>query len=161
MIAYSFGTPPRLREEYDKALGTAERVQTKEKETVNALDSLKQRAEEVLEARSPSSSLFGSLLSRYPQAPASQRTGRHLLEDDTHKARFVQEAKAAAALDHPNICTIHEIDEAEGQAFLAMAYLDGSTVSQKIKERPLKLDEALDIALQAAGDAPGQHYPSR
>ena len=51
--------------------------------------------------------------------------------------------------DHPNICTIHEIDEAEGQAFLAMAFLDGSTVSEKIKERPLKLDEALDIALQA------------
>ncbi len=74
---------------------------------------------------------------------------RHLLEDDVHKARFVQEAKAAAALDHPNICTIHEIDEAEGQAFLAMAFLDGSTVSEKIKERPLKLDEALDIALQA------------
>ena len=74
---------------------------------------------------------------------------RHLLEDDAHKARFVQEAKAAAALDHPNICTIHEIDEAEGQAFLAMAFLDGSTVSEKIKERPLKLDEALDIALQA------------
>ena len=74
---------------------------------------------------------------------------RHLLEEDAHKARFAQEAKAAAALDHPNICTIHEIDEAEGQAFLAMAYLDGSTVSEKIKERPLKLDEALDIALQA------------
>ena len=74
---------------------------------------------------------------------------RHLLEDDVHKARFIQEAKAAAALDHPNICTIHEIDEAEGQAFLAMAFLDGSTVSHKIKERPLRLDETLDIALQA------------
>ena len=74
---------------------------------------------------------------------------RHLLEDDQHKARFVQEAKAAAALDHPNICTIYEIGEAEGQAFMAMAFLDGSTVSEKIKERPLKLDEALDIALQA------------
>ena len=81
----------------------------------------------------------------------------HLLEDDVHKARFVQEAKAAAALDHPNICTIHEIDEADGKAFLAMAYLDGSTVSEKVKERPLKLDEALDIALQAGEGLQAAH----
>ena len=72
-----------------------------------------------------------------------------LVEDEEGRRRFQREAKAAAALDHPNICTIHEIDEAEGQVFLAMAYLDGSTVSQKVKQRPLKLDEALDIAIQA------------
>ena len=72
-----------------------------------------------------------------------------LVEDEESRRRFQREAKAAAALDHPNICTIHEIDEAEGQVFLAMAYLDGSTVSQKVKQRPLKLDEALDIAIQA------------
>ena len=73
----------------------------------------------------------------------------HLVEDEEGRRRFQREAKAAAALDHPNICTIHEIDEAEGRVFLAMAYLDGSTVRQKVKQRPLKLDEALDIAIQA------------
>ena len=73
----------------------------------------------------------------------------HLVQDEESRRRFQREAKAAAALDHPNICTIHEIDEAEGRVFLAMAYLDGSTVRQKVKQRPLKLDEALDIAIQA------------
>ena len=71
------------------------------------------------------------------------------LENEEHKARFRREARAAAALDHPNICTVYEIDEADGQTFLAMPYLEGSTVSQKVKQRPLKLDEALDIAIQA------------
>ena len=71
------------------------------------------------------------------------------LEDEEHKARFRREARAAAALDHPNICTVYEIDEADGQTFLAMPYLEGSTVRQKVKQRPLKLDEALDIAVQA------------
>ena len=50
------------------------------------------------------------------------------LEDEEHKARFRREARAAAALDHPNICTVYEIDEADGQTFLAMPYLEGSTV---------------------------------
>ena len=71
------------------------------------------------------------------------------LEDEEHKARFRREARAAAALDHPNICTVYEIDEADGQTFLAMPYLEGLTVRQKVKQRPLKLDEALDIAIQA------------
>ena len=71
------------------------------------------------------------------------------LEDEEHKARFRREARAAAALDHPNICTVYEIDEAQGQTFLAMPYLEGSTVREKVKQRPLKLDEALDIAVQA------------
>jgi Tol biopolymer transport system component len=72
----------------------------------------------------------------------------HLLESAEQKARFLHEAKAAALLDHPNICTVYEIDEAEGQAFLAMACLAGETLKQKIAQRPLPLQEALDIALQ-------------
>ena len=74
----------------------------------------------------------------------------HLLESDEHKQRFLREAKAAASLDHPNICTVHEVGEADGRVFLAMGYIDGPEVRAKIKERPLKLDEALDIAIQAA-----------
>ena len=73
----------------------------------------------------------------------------HGLEEEEHRARFQREAQAAAALDHPNICTVYEIDEAQGQTFLAMAHLEGSTVSQKVKQGPLRLAEALDIAIQA------------
>ena len=81
----------------------------------------------------------------------------HAIEDPEHKARFVREAKAAARLDHPNICSVYEIDEAEGQTFLAMAYLEGHTVKDKIAERPLKLDEALDIAVQTAQGLQAAH----
>ena len=71
-------------------------------------------------------------------------------DGDELRERFLREAKAAAALDHPAVCTIHECGEAEGRMFLAMAYIDGITVSEKIRERPLKIGEALDIAIQAA-----------
>ena len=80
-----------------------------------------------------------------------------VLEDEEHKERFLREAQAAAALDHPNICTVYEIDEADGQTFLAMAFLEGQTVKAKLKERPLKLDEALDIAVQTAQGLQAAH----
>ena len=57
------------------------------------------------------------------------------VEDAEHRARFVREAKAAARLDHQNICPIYEIDEVDGQTFLAMAYLEGKTLREKIAER--------------------------
>ena len=81
----------------------------------------------------------------------------HLLEDEEGRARFIREAKAAAALDHQNICTVHEIDEVEGETFIAMAYIEGQTVKDKIGERPLKLDEALDIAAQTAQGLQAAH----
>ena len=81
----------------------------------------------------------------------------HAIEDPEHKARFVREAKAAARLDHQNICPIYEIDEVDGQMFLAMAYLEGQTLKAKIAERPLKLDEALDIAVQTAQGLKAAH----
>jgi serine/threonine protein kinase len=56
-----------------------------------------------------------------------------LTRDDEARARFVQEAQAASALDHPNICTIHEIDTTpEGQMFIAMAFYDGETLKERI-----------------------------
>ena len=73
-----------------------------------------------------------------------------VLKDEEHRERFLREAQAAAALDHPNICTVYEIDEVEGETFIAMAYLEGQTLKDKIAERPLKLEEALDIAIQTA-----------
>ncbi len=66
------------------------------------------------------------------------------------KKRFVREAQAAAALHHPNICTVYEIDEVEGQTFIAMAYLDGQSLKEKIEAKPLKFDKAVDIAMQVA-----------
>ncbi|HEY2293110.1 MAG TPA: protein kinase [Thermoanaerobaculia bacterium] len=67
------------------------------------------------------------------------------------KARFLNEARAAAALDHANICTIHEAGEtAEGQLYLAMAYYEGETLKQRLERGPLPAAEALDIALQVA-----------
>ena len=81
----------------------------------------------------------------------------HAIEDPEHKARFVREAKAAARLDHQNICSVYEIDEADGQTFLAMAFLEGQTVKEKIAERPLKLEEALDIAIQTGQGLEAAH----
>ena len=80
-----------------------------------------------------------------------------VLEDDEHKERFLREAQAAAALDHPNICTVYEIDEAEGETFIAMAFIEGQTVKDKIAERPLKLEEALDITIQTAQGLQAAH----
>ena len=72
-----------------------------------------------------------------------------LTRDDTAKQRFLQEAKAASALDHPNICTIYEINETDdGRLYLVMAYYEGETLKQRIERGPLALDEAVDIATQ-------------
>ena len=72
-----------------------------------------------------------------------------LTRDETAKQRFLQEAQAASALDHPNICTIHEINETEdGQLYLVMAYYAGETLKQRIEREPLKLADAIDIATQ-------------
>ena len=73
-----------------------------------------------------------------------------LTQDLEAKQRFLQEAKAAAALDHPNICTVYEVDETEGQSFIAMSYIQGQNLKEKIKEGPLNIDEAKDIAIQVA-----------
>ncbi|MFQ6115092.1 MAG: protein kinase, partial [bacterium] len=72
------------------------------------------------------------------------------LGSEEEKARFVHEAQVAAVLDHPNICTVYEIDEAEGQTFIAMAHIAGQSLKEKTKSCPIKLDEALDIAIQVA-----------
>ena len=71
------------------------------------------------------------------------------LEDEELKIRFLREAQAAAALNHPNICTVYEIDEDNGISFIAMEWMEGQSIKEKIKVRPLDLDEAFDIAIQA------------
>ena len=72
------------------------------------------------------------------------------LGDEEAQARFLREARAAAALQHPNICTIHEIDEVDGHTFIVMAYLEGEELRKHIEKGPLSLDRLLDIAIQVA-----------
>ncbi|MEX1138443.1 MAG: protein kinase, partial [Bacteroidota bacterium] len=75
----------------------------------------------------------------------------NLTTSESERQRFIHEAKAASSLDHPHICTIYEIDETpEGRVFIAMAIYEGTTVDRKIEHAPLKIDEAVDIAIQVA-----------
>jgi serine/threonine protein kinase len=64
--------------------------------------------------------------------------------------RFTREAQAAAALDHPNICTVYEFDQADEKSFISMAYIEGQSLRKKIESGPLELEEALKIATQVA-----------
>ena len=74
-----------------------------------------------------------------------------LTRDEVAKQRFLQEARAASALDHANICTIHQIDEAEdGELYLVMAHYEGETLERRIARGPLPVDEAVDVAVQVA-----------
>ena len=81
----------------------------------------------------------------------------HLLRDEEARKRFEREAKAAAALNHPNVCTVHEIAEADGRTFIAMAFLEGESLDKKIEGGPLKLKDALDIAVQTANGLQAAH----
>jgi len=78
---------------------------------------------------------------------------KHLLCDEEAKKRFVHEAKAASALDHPNIATIHEIDEAEGECFIAMAYIEGKSIKDLINEKQTEnwnIGKIIDVGIQIA-----------
>src|SRR5512135_760674 len=70
--------------------------------------------------------------------------------DPERKRRFVQEAKAASALNHPNIVTIHDITREDGTDFIVMEYVDGKTLDQRIGRRGLCLNDALDYGVQIA-----------
>ncbi|UCH84597.1 MAG: serine/threonine protein kinase, partial [Candidatus Latescibacterota bacterium] len=68
--------------------------------------------------------------------------------DEEQRQRFLREAQAAAALDHPNICTIYEIDETGEEIFISMAHIEGVTLKEKIESGPLEIGEALRVAIQ-------------
>jgi eukaryotic-like serine/threonine-protein kinase len=71
--------------------------------------------------------------------------------------RFRREARTASALNHPNICTVYEIGNADGRSFLAMEYLEGKTLKQKLSEKTLTLTEVLDLGIQIAEGLEAAH----
>ena len=73
---------------------------------------------------------------------------QHLTANESEKVRFLQEARAASALNHPNVCTIYGIEEHNGQQFIEMEYVDGVTLRKKCESSPLPLNDAMGYAIQ-------------
>jgi tetratricopeptide (TPR) repeat protein/TolB-like protein len=79
------------------------------------------------------------------------------LADESDKARFIHEARSAAALHHPNICTVYEINQTEDQIFISMAYLPGGSLKDRIERGPLGAEDTLKIATQIARGLQAAH----
>jgi serine/threonine protein kinase len=85
------------------------------------------------------------------------RTANEPDPDNDRVRRFVQEAKAASALNHPNILTIYEIDEVDSEQFIATEFVDGETLRERIRQGALKPLEAIDFGIQIASALEATH----
>src|SRR5204863_2944766 len=94
------------------------------------------------------------------------RLGRHvalkfipenLLGDKKSVERFEREARAASQLNHPNICTIYEVEDHNGHPFIVMEKLEGESLKQRIRGTPMHLDELLDVGIQVADALSASH----
>ena len=82
----------------------------------------------------------------------------HVAADPDLKQRFEREAKTISSLNHPHICTLHDIDSQDGIDFLVMEYLEGETLAQRLEKGALPLDQALQIAIEIADEKAGHGW---
>ncbi len=101
--------------------------------------------------------VYKALDTRLKRSVALKFLPSELTRDQEAKERFVQEAQAASVLDHPNVCTIHEIDEHDGQMFIVMGYVEGSTLRKEIHRGKLDLPRIEHIAAQIAEGLKAAH----
>ena len=103
------------------------------------------------------------MLSIKPRTPRLDRhvalkfLAQELTRDEESRKRFLREAKAAAGINHPNVCVVHEIGDLEGRDFLALEYIEGKTLDARIEPGPLKVEDALGIARQVADGLVAAH----
>ena len=94
--------------------------------------------------------VYKALDTRLGRIVALKFLAAHLVSNEDDRKRFLREARAAAALSHPNICTVYEIGEADGRTFISMAYLEGRELADEIAEGPMEVERVLDLAAQYA-----------